>query len=58
MKNYTAIQNTPSITGMRYSFKAKSLNEAEEKAKALLSGEIVEVFEVDDLGKKKYTCNL
>ena len=44
MKNFTAIQNTKLVKGMGYSFKAKNLQDAIQKAPKLLSGEIVEVY--------------
>ena len=52
MKNFTAIQNTKLVKGMGYSFKAKNLQDAIQKAPKLLSGEIVEVYEIDDLGNR------
>lgn len=52
MKNFTAVQNTESIKGMQYSFKAENLEDAIQKAPKLLSGEIVEVYETDDLGER------
>lgn len=52
MKNFTAIQNTEVVKGMGYSFKAKSLDHAKEVASSLLSGDIIEVYETDDLGNR------
>lgn len=52
MKNFTVVQNTESIKGMHYSFKAENMEEAIKKAPSLVSGEIIEVFETDDLGNR------
>lgn len=52
MKNFTAIQNTATIKGMGYSFKAENLEKAIKLAPKLLSGEIIEVYEIDNLGNR------
>lgn len=52
MKDFTAIQNTEYLQGVGYSFKANNLDEAIEKAKSLMTGEITDVYEVDDLGNR------
>jgi len=52
MKYFTAVQNTEYIKGMGYSFMAKDLDHAIEIAPELLSGEIIEVYETDDLGER------
>lgn len=48
MKDFTAAQKI----GSNYSFKARDLQHAIERAPKLLSGKIVEVYEVNDLGER------
>lgn len=50
MKTFEVIYNTEAIRNCRYAFGAESLEKAREKAPKLISGEIIDVYGVDDLG--------
>lgn len=50
MKNYEVIYNTPTMKAAHYAFNAETMEEATAKAPKLVTGEILKVVEVDDLG--------
>lgn len=52
MRNFEVIYNTATMNGVRYSFKARTLSEAKEKAPKLVFGEILKVIKVNDIGRE------
>lgn len=48
MKDFTAIQEI----GSKYSFKARDLQHAIERAPKLLNYKVIEVYEINDLGER------
>lgn len=50
-KDFTVVYNTPTITNCQYSFTAHSLELAIAKASELISGDLIKVGEVNDLGE-------
>lgn len=52
MRNFEVIYNTATMKEVHYSFKARTLTEAKEKAPKLVTGEIISVIQTDTQGRE------